>query len=458
VTTPDPAPRPRSLNRQIAALAVPALGALLAEPVFLLIDAAIVGHLGTAQLAGVGIASVVLGTTIGLAVFLAYGTTSMVARSLGAGDLRSATAAGMDGIYLALLIGVAVILVGLPTAGPIVDLLAGGSGGSPAEGAGLIADAVGFGTTYLLISLAGIPAMLVVLATNGVLRGLQDTRTPLWVAVAGAVLNTVLNLLFVNGFHWGVAGSAIGTVITQNLMAATLAALVIVNARRQGASLRPHLRGIGTSGRTGLPLLLRTVWLRLAILLTTVVAARLGLAALAAHQVVMSIWNFLALGLDAIAIAAQALTGKALGAGDATLARSLTRAMLRWGIVAGTVIGAVLLAGHAVVGGGFSADPAVRAAIAAALVVTSIAQPLSGFVFVLDGVLIGAGDGWYLAWTGLLNLVAYLPALLAVVVFAPGGATGLGWLWVAFGGVYMAARAVTLYLRYRGDRWLVVGA
>ncbi len=441
----DGGPAP-SLNRQIARLAVPALGALLAEPAFLLVDAAIVGHLGTPQLAGVGVASVILTTAVGLSVFLAYGTTSQVARNLGAGDLRTALSTGMDGVYLAVLIGVTLGVLGLPTATWMISALGAGP------------EAVGYGTTYLHISLLGIPAMLVVLASTGVLRGLQDTRTPLAVAVLGAVLNTVLNLLFVNGFGWGVAGSAIGTVITQNLMALALVGVVVRAARRERASLRPQPGRIRGAGRAGFPLLIRTLALRVAILMTTVVAARQGLAALAAHQVVTAIWGFLALGLDAIAIAAQALTGRALGADDAVAARALTRAMLRWGVGAGVVIGAVLLAGHAVVGPGFSPDPAVRAAIAAALIVTAAAQPIAGFVFVLDGVLIGAGDGWYLAWTGVLNLVVYLPALAAVWIAAPGGTAGLVWLWAAFGGVYMGARAVTLGLRYRGDRWLVTGA
>jgi Na+-driven multidrug efflux pump len=205
-------------------------------------------------------------------------------------------------------------------------------------------------------------------------------------------------------------------------------------------------------------LFVRTLTLRLAIIVTTVVATRQGVVALAAQQVVLSIWNFLALGLDALAIAAQALTGKALGEGDGASARRLTGAMLRWGVWAGVAIGAAVLLIHAVAGSVFSPDPEVRAAVAASLIVVALSQPISGWVFVLDGVLIGAGDGIYLARAGIVTLVAYLPAAAAVGVWAPGGAAWLVWLWIAFSLVLMGARAITLGLRYRGDEWLVTGA
>jgi putative MATE family efflux protein len=434
------------LNRQILRLAVPALGALLAEPVFLLVDAAIVGHLGVAQLAGVGIASVILQTVVGLSVFLAYGTTAQVSRALGAGRNADALTFGIAGLYLAVIIGVAVLVVCWPLAPVLVDAF----GGTP--------DVADFGITFLRWSLLGLPAMLAVLATTGVLRGLQDTRTPLYVAVAGAVLNIGLNLLLVYGFGLGVAGSAIGTAVTQTGMAVMLVGIVAAAARRHGVALGPHAGHIRGAGRAGVPLFVRTLTLRAAIIVTTVVATRQGVEALAAQQVVMSIWNFLALGLDALAIAAQALTGKALGEGDAPAARRFTGVMLRWGVWVGVGIGAVVLLVHAVAGSAFSPDPAVRAAVGAALIVVAISQPLCGWVFVLDGVLIGAGDGVYLAWVGLVNLVAYLPAAAAVAVWAPGGTAGLVWLWVAFSVVFMGSRAVTLGLRYRGDRWLITGA
>lgn len=438
--------RTPGLNRQILRLAVPALGALLAEPIFLLVDAAIVGHLGVAELAGVGIASVILQTLVGLSVFLAYGTTAQVARALGAGRAADALTFGIAGLYLAAIIGVGVLAVGWPLAPVVVDAF----GGSP--------DVSAFGVTFLRWSLLGIPAMLAVLATTGVLRGLQDTRTPLYVAAVGAAVNIGLNLLLVYGWGLGVAGSAIGTALSQTGMAAVLIVVVARGARRLGVPLTPHAGHIRGAGRAGVPLFIRTLTLRAAIIVTTVVATRQGVEALAAQQVVMSIWNFLALGLDALAIAAQALTGKALGEGDGPAARRFTGIMLRWGVWVGVAIGVAVLLIHAVAGAAFSPDPAVRDAVGAALIVVAVSQPLCGWVFVLDGVLIGAGDGVYLAWAGVLTFVAYLPAAAAVATWAPGGSAGLVWLWVTFSAVFMGARALTLGWRYRGDRWLVTGA
>lgn len=439
-------PSARTINRQIGALALPALGALLAEPAFLLADTAIIGHLGTAQLAGVAIASVVLTTIVGLAIFLAYATTAQVARQTGAGDRPAALAYGIDGLYLAIGLGIAIAAICLPLAPHLITAM----GAAPAE--------AGYGVTYLRYSLPGLPGMLLVLAATGVLRGLTDMRTPLIVAVLGAIANVGLNILLVYGFSLGVAGSAIGTVIVQTLMAVALAAVVWRGARAARLTLRPRLAGIRGVGSAGLPLLVRTVTLRAAIIVTTMVAARLGTIPLAAHQVVMSIWSFLALGLDAVAIAAQALTGGALGQGDRARARALTRQMLGWGLAAGAVIGVVVLAIHLVAGAAFSADPAVRAAVGTALLIVAAGQPLAGWVFVLDGVLIGAGDNRYLAWAGLINLLAYLPAAWAVATWAGDSPSGLLWLWVGYAGVFMTVRAVTLGLRYRGDRWLITGA
>ena len=369
----------RSVNAEIVRLAVPALGALLAEPAFLLVDAAIVGHLGTPQLAGVGVASVLLGTIVGLAVFLAYGTTAQVARSIGAGEPGRALAFGIAGSYLGIALGVLVAAIAWPLAPALIDAF----GAAP--------ETSEFGVTFLRWSLLGLPGMLAVLATTGVLRGLQDTVTPLVVAVLGAVVNVGLNLLLVLGFGLGVAGSAIGTSITQIAMALALGTVVVRAARARGTSLRPDYRLIRGAGRSGIPLFIRTLTLRAAIIATTAVAAGQGVVALAANQVVTAIWNFLALGLDALAIAAQALTGKALGEGDRAAARTLTKLLVRWGIVAGAGIGLVVIAVHAVAGGLFSPDPEVRSAIGLALLVVAVSQPLCGYVFVLDGVLIGAG-------------------------------------------------------------------
>jgi putative MATE family efflux protein len=449
------ADEPGSQRREILALAVPAFLALVAEPLFLLADSAIIGHLGTTSLAGLGVASAALLTAANIFVFLAYGTTSIVARRVGAGSERDAVAAGLDGVWLAVGIGVVTGALVAAYAAPLCALF----GASPAA----LAQAV----TYLRVSAVGIPAMLVVLAVTGVLRGLQDTRTPLVASVVGFSANIALNLLFVYGLHLGIAGSALGTVLTQFGMAAALVLVVTRRARRLGASLRAHPGRVLGAALVGVPLLVRTLALRSVLLVTTWVAAGLGDVTLAAYQVSATVWTFLAFALDALAIAAQALTGKSLGAGDIAGARSATRTMLWWGVVAGSVLGLLLLATHSVLPGLFTSDPAVQSALAAALIVVALAQPVCGFVFVLDGVLIGAGDGRWLAWAQVVILALYLPLILTVraagqsllacadSVAAQGHALTV--LWLTFI-CFMAMRAVSLGWRAHGNAWLVTGA
>ncbi|GAA1124965.1 MATE family efflux transporter [Nocardioides aquiterrae] len=435
-------------DREIVRLAVPAFLALVAEPLFLLADAAIIGHLGTAPLAGLGIAGAILQTVVGLCIFLAYGTTASVARYLGAGDLRGAIAHGVDGLWLAVGIGSLATVAGVLLAGPLVRLF------------GASAEVSGPATTYLRIAFLGTVPLLVMLAATGVLRGLQDTRTPLAVAVGGNALNVVLNLLLVYPAGLGIAGSALGSVLAQAASAAVFVAVVVRAARRHGASLRPDLPGIRAAGRAGVPLVVRTLTLRAALLLTTYVVTAAALGArdqevdLATHQLAMTIWGFLAFVLDAIAIAAQAITGRALGAGDVAGTRELTSRMVRWGAAGGVVTGVLLAAASPVLGHLFTGDPDVQDLLVPVLLVAAAGQPVAGIVFVLDGVLIGAGDGRYLAKAGLVTLAAYAPVALAC---AAAGAS-LVVVWVSFCVVFMGARLVVLVRRERGDAWLVTGA
>lgn len=434
------------MDREILGLAVPALGALVAEPIFVLVDSAVVGHLGTAQLAGLSLASTLLLTVVGLCVFLAYATTAAVARRIGAGHEREALQSGIDGMWLALGLGVALSIAVLLTAPWAISTMGGSD------------DVARYATTYLRISSLGLPGMLLVLATTGVLRGMKDTRTPLYVAASGAVLNTILTVGLVYGLGLGIGGSAIGTVIAQWSMAIVLVAVVIRGARRSGASMKPAAGGIWRNAVAGTPLLIRTLSLRLAILLTVFVATGLGAVTLAGYQVVNSVWGLAAFALDALAIAAQALIGQGLGSGNVEATRAVLRRTLRWGVIAGAIIGVVMAAGGWWFALFFTTDPEVRTAVALGMAVAGLLMPMAGWVFVLDGVLIGAGDGRYLAWAGMLTLVIYAPFALAVKYWAPDGAAGLAWLWLAFAGVFMAARAVTTGLRARGGRWMVTGA
>lgn len=439
-------------DREIVRLAVPAFLALVAEPLFLLADAAIVGHLGVRELAGLGIAAAILQTVVGLCVFLAYGTTAAVARHLGAGDLRRALAQGIDGTFLAIGIGALATVAGIALTAPLIDLFGAGASVS------------GYAEDYLRIAFLGTAPLLIMLATTGVLRGLQDTRTPLYVAIGGNLLNIVLNYLFVYGAGpvpaMGIAGSAVGSVIAQVVSAVALVFVVVHAARREGASLRPDLPGIRASGRAGVPLLIRTLTLRASLLIGTyavVVASgsgRDGAVGLATHQLAMTLWTFLAFVLDAIAIAAQAITGRYLGAGDVEGTRAVTRRMVTWGWRSGVVTGLGLAAVAPFIGAFFTPDQDVRDLLLPVLLVAALSQPIAGIVFVLDGVLIGAGDGRYLAWSGLVVLLAYVPtALLAAWL-----GQSVIWVWVALTVVFMGSRLVVLVHRARGSAWLVTGA
>ncbi|MFJ9322368.1 MATE family efflux transporter [Streptomyces globisporus] len=431
----------RRHDREIIALAVPAFGALVAEPLFVMVDSAVVGHLGTPQLAGLGIAAALLMTAVSIFVFLAYATTAAVARRVGAGDLPAAIRQGMDGIWLALLLGAVVVALAIPTAPWLVDVFGASDTAAP------------YAITYLRISILGIPAMLVVLAATGVLRGLQDTRTPLYVAIGGFTANAVLNVTLVYGAGLGIAGSAWGTVIAQAGMAAVYLVVVIRGARKHGASLRPDAAGIRASARAGVPLLIRTLSLRAVLMIATAVAARLGDVDIAAHQIILSLWSLTAFALDAIAIAGQAIIGRYLGADDEKGAREACRRMVEWGIGCGIVLGVLIVLARPLFIPLFTSDPSVKDALLPALLVVAVSQPIAGVVFVLDGVLMGAGDGRYLAWAMLVTLAVFAPVALLVPTLG-GGLTALWWAMT----LMMTVRLITLWLRTRSGRWIVTGA
>jgi putative MATE family efflux protein len=452
--TPAPPPSPsrpaRAASvdrREIVSLAVPAFLALVAEPVFLAADSAIVGHLGTIPLAGLGVAGSVLTAAAGIFVFLAYATTSVVARAMGAGSPTTAITAGLDGLWLALGLGAVAAIAVAATADPL----------SAAFGASAAVHEQA--TSYLRIGALGLPAMLVLLAVTGALRGLLDTRTPMLVAVVGFSVNIALNLVFIHGLHWGIAGSAWGTVIAQTGMALALTAVLLRQARATRAPLRPHPGRVLAAARTGIPLVVRTLALRGAILLTVWAAAVLGDAPLAAHQIAATVWTFLAFALDALAIAAQAVVGRDLGAGRVEAARAVMRTLLRAGMLFGLAVGVLTAASAGVLPRLFTSDPAAIGYAVPALLVVAVGQVVSGYVFVADGVLMGAGDFRYLAWAMGGALAAYAPVVLFVRALGVWGEPGrvLMWLWGGYV-VFMLARAVSLGWRLRGDRWLIPGA
>jgi putative MATE family efflux protein len=426
---------------EILRLAVPAFGALVAQPLFTLIDAAIVATLGTTSLAGLGAGAQVFTTVTGLAIFLAYGTTAVVARRVGAGQVAAGITDGIEGVALGLALGVAATVATWLLA-PQLLLWIGTSPASTPEA-----------LKYLRIISLAFPFALAAMAAIGVLRGLQDTATTLWVTLLAVGTNLALSALLVLVAGWGIGGSAWATVIAEALAAGLFVGELARRARRQGASLRPSRAGVLVAARGSVPLFWRTVALRAVFVLAVGVAARLGDPQLAAYYVTFTIWYLLALGMDALAIAGQALLGRHLGAGAVATARAVTWQMTRWGIWLGVILMVAVLAVRTSVPQLFGADPVVQAIVASALVVVALQQPLAGVVFVLDGVLLGAGDARFLVWAQLFALAAFAPA--AWWVLRVGGTVTQ--LWWALS-VFMVARAVAFGWRVRGDAWLVTGA
>ncbi|MEM7322192.1 MAG: MATE family efflux transporter [Actinomycetota bacterium] len=427
-------------DRDIARLAVPALGTLVAEPLYVLADTAIVGRIGTDELAGLALATAVLLSVHSIAIFLTYGTTATVARLIGGEREADAAYQSGQGLWLSVLLGSATALLLLFTGEWFLRLF--GGEGAPLDAA----------KTYLFISLAGLPFLLIGLAGAGAFTGRQDTRTPLLIAVAGAVANLIIELILVLGLGYGIGASALSTVIAQVGTGLVFAVAVLRWARQTGVSLKPDLPAIGRLMAGGRALILRSIALRSSFAIGTAVAAGIGVAELAAHQVATQIWGTLTLGLDALAIAGQALTGKWLGAGDAVRARAAARRMIELDVGIAALVGIVVFVVREPLAGLFSTDPAVVSATSFVLVWVAVSQPLNGYVFALDGILIGAGDLTYLGRAVALGAVIFA----GMAVWIVRAEAGLGWLWAAIT-VLMAIRGITLWWRWRSGRWVILG-
>ena len=426
--------RPAPLDRRILALAWPALGSLVVEPLYELTDTAIVGHLGRVPLAGLALAATVLNLVGFLTNFLTMATTSRVAFRHGRGDAAgvagAATAVLATAGGLGLLLALAVALAGPPAAG-----LLGGHGA--------VLAAAG---SYLRISAAGLPFLLLGYAGTGLLQGLADTRTPLRIVLVANVVNVVLELVLVYGAGAGLAGSAWGTVAAQ-VVAAGL--FLLVAARRLGRLGRPRPAELRHLLGDGLPLVVRTLALGAALTASTALAARLGPARLAAHQIVLQVWLTLALVLDALALPAQVFVSGALGAGRREEAVAVGARCLRIGWVAGGLLAAGTAAGAGVLPAVFTGDRGVRGAAVVALLACAVQQPLAAAAFVLDGLLLGAGDYRALRQAMLLALAIFALPALAVALDHRLGLLGI---WVALG-CWLAARAAILGRRWASGAW-----
>lgn len=432
-------------TRSIFALAIPALGALVIEPTLTFIDSVMVGHLGVSQLAGLAVGAAVMNTLVGIFVFLAYSTTASTAAHIGGGHRTRALETGVHAIWLALGLGIAVLILVEVSAPWLVELL------------GADSQTLTPAVEYLRFGAPGMVGMLTILAATGTLRGMLDTKTPLYVLAGGAVINVSGNFLFIYGLNLGIIGAGISLSITQTLMACVLVLKVLAEAKRTGASLRPQRTGIWDSARTGIPLLWRTISLRIALLATLSVAAVTGATALAAHQVVMSIWTIASFALDALAIAAQSLVGVAIGAGNLEELRRLVRRLTLWGVCGGVGLGVILVASSPWTPLLFGSDPSMHQIASGALLAAGLCLPIGALVFQLDGILIGAQQGPYLAKMGVLTLVGYLPALGILywwilhqgTLDVAAQSTVMIWLWIAFSGWFMTLRAGTNWMRAR---------
>jgi len=426
-----------SHDREILRLALPALGALAAEPLYVLADTAIVGHLGRPQIAALGLAGTVLAGAFTIFNFLTYGTTAVVARATGAGREEDAARLAAQALWASVGIGAALLVGCEVVASPLLR----GLGGHGQSGQ--------FALTYFRIAAVGLPAALIALAGQGYLRGVSNLRRPLEIVVAANVANLALELLFVYVFHWGIAGSAAGTVIAQAGMGV---AFVVELLRPHARSRRPSWREMRPMVRVGRQIFVRTAALFACFLVAASVLARMGDAEIGAHQIAYELFIFIALVLDAVAIAGQVIVGRMLGAGDADGAHAAATRMIWWSVAIGAVFAAILAPLSHALPAAFTSDPRVLHQAALLWPFLAAMQPLGGAVFALDGILIGAGDTRYLMWSMLAASAVFIA--LAALAFT------LGWgvigVWAALD-VLIAARLALLWPRFVRRKWAIVG-
>ncbi|MDG9675047.1 MATE family efflux transporter [Micromonospora sp. DH14] len=430
--------RPAS-PRRIAALALPALVVLAAEPLYVLVDTAVVGHLGRVPLAALAVGGTVMTLTAWVGTVVAYGTTGRAARRFGAGDRAAAVSEGVQSSWLAFGVGL-LIAVGMQFGGGALARTLVGGGGEVADDA----------AQWLRIAALGAPGLLLAAAGNGWLRGVQDTRRPLVFVLGPNLLSALLCPLLVYPGGLGLIGSAVANVVAQTLCGVLFAAALVA----ERVSLRPRPRVIRQQLVLSRDLLIRGLAFQASFLSATAVAARFGAAAVGAHQIALQLWFFTALVLDALAIAAQSLVGAALGAGDDAGARALARRIGLLGGICGVGFALLIAAGAGIVPSWFSSDPGVREQAAVAWPWFVVMLPLAGVVFALDGVLIGAGDVRYLRN---LTIVAALGGFLPAIWLAYALDLGLGGIWAGLT-VFVVIRLVALLLRLRNGGWAVTGA
>ena len=428
----------RISNRQILALAVPALGSLAADPVLSLVDTAFVGRLGAVPLAALGIDAAIFGFAFAVFNFLAYATTPLVAQARGRGRIIESGRVVQRALVLAGLVGIASTVVLAVGATFLVRLMQAGP------------EVIDPAVSYLRIRAFAVPAVLVILAANGAYRGFQDTKTPLYVTIAVNGLNIVLDPLFMFGFDLGLEGAAWATLAAQWIGAGVFVWLLLAKGRSEAWPVeRVQIHELRAFLGIGSILIVRTALLVLSLSLATAVAARSGTFDVAAHQVVSQLWFLLAMIVDALAIAAQALVADLAGREDALGARSLSNRLLGWGVVVGVLLLFGLLASGTLLSSAFTDDPEVQEAIRSVIPIAAGMQPLAAVVFVLDGVFLAVLAIKKLVASTAAGFVAAASVLGATVVY-DWGLTGVWWAITAM----IVARLVVLAGFYRsGETW-----
>ncbi len=427
---------------RILRLALPALGVLIAEPIYLLFDIAVVGRLGALSLAGLAVGGLILTQVSTQLTFLSYGTTSRSARLHGAGDRRAAVGEGVQATWLAVVIGCAILVVMQVLVGPVAELIGGSH------------DIAAQAQSWLRIALFGAPLILVTIAGNGWMRGVQNTIRPFGYVLVGLFISAVLCPFLVHGLAFapqmGLRGSAVANVAGQ-AAAALLFGYALV---RERVDLRPRPAVMRAQLVLGRDLIARSLAFQACFLSAAAVASRFGAASVAAHQLVLQLWNVIALTLDSLAIAAQSLVGAALGANRAGVARSLAGRITRWSTVFAVGLAAIFAVGVGVIPGIFTNDADVIAQTHVAWWFFVAVIPVAGVVFALDGVLLGAGDAAFLRTTTLASaVVGFLPMIWLSLAFD----WGLAGIWTGLV-AFMVLRMVAVALRTVYGGWAVPGS
>lgn len=433
----------RRIDRTISSLALPSLATLLAEPLLIMVDSAMVGRLGTSSLAGLSLSSTILTAIVGICIFLTYATTAETARFVGAGNHRAAIRRGIDGIWLGGMIGVIFACAFHFGAQSILRLF----GPQPQT----LEQAV----AYAQSSAFGLPGMLVTLAATGTLRGFSDAKSPLYASVAGSLLNIPLNFFLIYPCALKISGAGYGTAAAQLFMAFFLCMRVRKIGRRYGVPPFPKGAGVLLSLRSAIPLIIRTLCLRGAILLQITAAAGLGTVALAGNQIAMTMWNFASYGLDSLATAAQIMIGQSLGRGNVSEIRTILRRCINRSVVTGIILALFFAVLSFAVPSLITADSDVRTLSVYICLIISLSVPVSALAYLLDGVLIGAGDTRKLAKYMLISFFSFTPVALAVLFLPMGSPTfAMLFLWAGYALVFMTARSATAYCRVRGAGWM----